>query len=432
MAGGLVRSGRELHVCLTSDASSVEHDNTPSSFIGDLPETLTLEPGQHKFAIKVHAIGLCNKLRGGASAPCEYLSIHIDELEGQAAGQEILRTAGGFRFPVPGGSDYGFHRFKDTTWLPARFQSLSRLTISLSDLYGRPVELGGDYVTLIQLTIMATTVTEDQFTITCSSNHPTLHPSNDLNYFTSPLPAETDLGGYEVALQQVVFPRQLKMGTTVGELRIDRVRLRFDLQRYGTSLEFLHHVQGAIYRHAVLRGRIRLVLKMGDDDRVKEVILRRSHHLSPDGTNSPMRVRYNGAFLRACGWAEHEPPLETAQLGPSEEISFRGVPNLHSALPSPVVMLQCSIVQTNVLAGRHANLLQCIPLQTLTSQDRVTLYEPPILSYHTIKPAPVTNIVFSLSNPNGSNCHVESGNPEDALFITLTFRRRRNPRVNQQ
>jgi len=410
-------------------------DNRSTSFINRLPRTI-LNQKRRKFKLRVDSIGVCNyQLPGDRLPDCGYIKIHVDEVERQRAGRGYTSAAAGFPFPLETPTSdrrYGYHTFPHGLYLPLRFQQLEKLHITLTDLHGKEVKLAPGFPTLLQATVMEESEEEEQFTISCSSLHPELFPENTLNAFTSPLPSEVDLSGHEVCLQQVVFPPRMRDEHRMAVLVVDHQHIfTFNLANFPTTRHFTRRVRDTIAHHLTVRHQVRFAVEPGGIMR-DHAYLRTPADADP---NNPLSIRCNRVFQDAMGLTGAD--LPDRYLPPGATLYF-GMPNIHLALPSPIAMLQCDILESNIMSSKPSKLLQCIPLirrppagDEVDMTYRLRLYEPPTLSFSPVKQQPFNCIRFSLVNPDGSSRKLLPATLGDSIFLTLAFRRRRGMRERQ-
>lgn len=421
------------YICLSSSAScDVFKDNTASHFTNLLPNPI-YNRDNRTYYLRVHSISLSNRLRHTFwDWEKSYLRIHIREVSEQGTAKGYMHAAAGFTFPIQnpigGASPVGTHTFETAPYLPLRFQYLSKLELYLTDQDNLPVELAVGSPTLIWIK-MSDRPRETQFTITCNSGRHDLYPSNDLNNFISPLPSEMDLGGYEVALSQIVYPPGLQETEEMAILTIgDDYLMRYQLTgRVADGSIMVYSIQSDIDR-----SKYRRVFRLGVEmDPVDGSFLgetyfarHRTHGADLNG-GGPIRVTFNDVFARICG----RPQAHgfSVELMPGQAVSFAGSgPNPFNAIPNPVALLHCDLVETNIVAGGQGNLLHCVPVYMNKDGDEDRLYEPKRLAYHSVKSTPFNSIRFSFCRESGAyrKLYTEHGHAEE-LMISLVFRQKR-------
>ncbi len=411
-----------LYVCLSSSESLEAFPaNTTSQFVNLLPQTL-LNRHHKAFYLRVLGVALSNEVEGGGVT---YARINIGELEAQPHNRAFSRIANGFAFPPPRriGRNYAHHAFTETPFLPLKFQALSQFTVRLTDAEGNLLRLKEGPPTLIFLELSSQSM-DDQFVVTCSSLQPTLFPENTLGQFTAPLPSELHLGGFEAALLQLITPPGLADMRERAQLTINDVRLEFDLLTYRTTTAFLEDVAQKIAASEL--GDMLTFGVMPPERRFGgQAYLGRKHRLDQDRQNMMIKVAANKAFASAMGQTVQ--PFDPTWLMPGTEnrIYFDGLPNFFNAMPNPVALLKCDLIDTRMLAGPHAQMLQYVPLVKTAHSRR--LHEPQNLVFHNTVSHPVNSISFSLINPDGSQKDLRTGKDEDEIIVSLVLRKKKGP-----
>lgn len=414
---------RSTYICLSSTSSlKLFPKNTNTSFTNSLPHPI-VNTEFKKFHIQMVGIGIVprlslrNYMQGGKTTG--YLKVHINELEAQKQGRQTTRTAGGFTFPPEHSWDkYSYSSFKHAPQLPLRFQQLNSLHVNITDLNDRPVDLGPGFETIVWAKMMDES-DEDQFTITCLSRQPNLYPQNTLTQFISPLMSSLHLPNYEVALLNVVFPPRLAHKATKATLQLDEVKLEFVLNHYNSTEQFIAAVSAAV-TGSVYGDQLHFRKAISPKYR-GQVYLGRE----PGAGDIPIRVITSPSFTKACGQIDY--PRDITFLEQGQFIPFSGKPNIYHALPNPVAMLECDIIEPNVMSGKQAHLLQCVPLPTGGySKKNTKLFEPEQLAFHRITSSPFNSIGFALKETNGDIKELTSvGRDTNFLTVTLLFRLRK-------
>jgi hypothetical protein len=87
-------------------------------------------------------------------------------------------------------------------------------------------------------------------------------------------------------------------------------------------------------------------------------------------------------------------------------------------------MLQCYIIKPNIMCGRQARLLQCVPVLERREHNLSRIYEPQQLTYHSVPHRPINVIKFNFTNPDGTAREFTSVDDEEGTLVTLIFRKR--------
>lgn len=426
-----------LKLSLSSHTSLAAYpENKPENFVNRLPRAIPNQD-RRRFRLRLDSIALTNSLADGEEPlDCDYLKIHVDEVERQREGRGYTSAAGGFTFPVGNecsSARLGFHSFSHAPPLLLCFQHLDKLRIRLTDLHDKPVKLASGFPTQVQVTIMGDEGHGghgDQFTVTCNSLQPEIFPTNTLNSFSSPMPAEVDLSQYEVCLQQIVFPPRLREEECTATLIVNHsIVMTFNLTRLRTTEAFIRAVSRRVEHHYQVGWQLRFGVATRGPLAGKAYLTRDAEA----GSDRPMTISCNEAFSRACGQTQET--MDERSLPPGASLYFQGFPNIFYALPCPLAMLECDIVRDNVMGSTPAHLLQCVPLIKKSPREgeeeesdvyRLRLYDPPVLSYHAVTRRPFNVIRFTLRNSDGSLRKLIPTSPEDCIIVTLSFRRRRS------
>ena len=408
--------GHGLFVLSSNNSLDVFPGNTATNFSNVLPRKLQAR-GQRKYYVRLVGVALSNEADN-----LSHVRVHLQELQPQKAGQKFTQVLGSFQFPteeVMGSDGYGFHTFRHHVYLPLQFEELESLQVRLTDENDTPLNLHQNFSTLIWIE-MYETVMEDRFTIACSSRQPALYPANELGSYFVPLPSELNLPGYEVALLNVLYPPQMEdqqdeVSLLLGE-KHETEYLRFYLDNYSNSDDFLRHVQERI-RNTLYRDA--LAIHKVNDGKYKDSIV--IVHSAVTSVFNQIRVAPSPAFSRACG--QINSPVEPKVLKKGELLVFEGVLNIFLAKPHPFAMVECDIIEASVKSGKHANLIQIVPLLRSQVEGRSKLYEPERLIYHPVVQRPISRIAFNFRDPSGRQKYLRTANDEDFVLITLSFRK---------
>jgi hypothetical protein len=312
---------------------------------------------------------------------------------------------------------YGLHTFLTSTPLRLRFDRLDKLHVAFTDCRDRNLEVEESAPTLVWLELCDMDGFPDQFTITANSRQDRLYPANEPAQFAVPLDDRMELGTrFEVALVSLVYPPNLKEDT-LAYLWLNKRKVTFDLNDYATTDAFVEAVKNET-RHAT-EGRVSFGVMESGPARGQAFFRRRA----AAGYEPTIIINTCERFTRACGQT-HRPRAATS-LRPGRMVVFFGSPNIHLGRPHPMAMLQCDIVQPVYMCGKDRPLLQCVPVITGVESNRSRVYEPPVLTYHTLNPWPFTTIHFTFTEPDGSYRHFTTDNQELGVQVTLSFRRRK-------
>lgn len=403
-----------LHFCLSSDVSTdIYPENTRSNFTNVLPQPLTNHENR-RFYLRLKSISLTSE--EFSLVPIGYVEVHIAQLEGQRSGLSYSRSAGGFIYPPKKDhtSNYGTHVFRDAPFLPLRFSQIDNFNVRLQSKTKVNLALGEGPPTLIWLEMTDDTV-NSQFTIQCRSNHPTLFLANTLNNFRSPLPEAIDLTGFEVGLQQIVFPPYLKDVGEEATVTINGHTFNFDLKEYEGTSAFLRSVRQKIRAHDEVRSEVLFTVGKWGARRGKAMFQRKR-----DARKPRVKIQCNIPFTRACG--QTRMPQGELEISGDSVLIFEGYPNIFQAMPYPVGLLTCNLIQNTVMGGQYGSFMHCVPI---IENDKPTphIYEPEVITYHPIYNRPFNSIEFHFLEMNMQPKKLISERADVDMIISLVFRK---------
>ncbi len=407
------------HVCLSSAANlDLFPGNEPTEFQNELPAPFVSRVGTY-LSVSLVGLGVHTDVLAPRPAPT-HLRVYLRELRGQAEGRRFVHLLGSV--PLRRSGQYEYYTFRDSPRLSLAAADLHRLTVLIADENGAKIELAPCSPTVLWLELheMISDAGQGNFTITCSSGHLELYSSNVPSKFISPLPNEMSLGDYQVALQNVVFPPHLKEGEDEARLMVEDETYVFHLSDYYTTEHFVRSV-----REKVNRGTYRNDLSLSYFRRSWpwKLHFRRSRDPEQVDDRTLLHIDMNGLFARACG--NHAAPERGVDLDLDETYTFDAAPNLYRVRTEPVGMLHCNLIKPNILGGRRAQVLQCIPLKIGQRFNDQRSYDPEQLVFHDVVDSPVVNVGFHFTDSTGRDRHfttpTRSATP---LQLTLLFRRK--------
>ena len=407
-------------VCLVSSASLDKYpSNTRTNFSNQLPESIKTEHGKVLY-VRVQNVGISTHAfsTGTGFAP-DYIKIHVYEIRPQMEGVGYSRFVAGFRYPpsYKCGVNFGLHTFQHSPYLPLSINEIQKLQVRLTDYRNADIECDQGPHTFVTL-VISDKMEKEEFTVHCLSRQPDLFVENRLANFTSPIPKEMTLEKYEVAMLNVVYPPLTKQ-IQKARLTINGVNFTYELEDFDSTIAFIRRVRDDIqdsqFRRYLFFNRVARGLHRGS------AYIRRSAHESVD---TVVRISTSHSFTIACGQTNRA--LAPTYLQAGETILFDGKPDINNVLDKPVAMLHCSIIEPTVMGGKHAHVLQAVPLKSVRQNDQDLIYEPPQLAFHPVIPRPFTSISFKFTDIQGEESQFISPFPEeDAILVTLVFRRKK-------
>lgn len=417
---------RDRFLVLASNGNPLTHPgNRSDEFTAALAEPIT-NPGGGPIFLVLCEIFVPARLAEGSELPGGLLKVHVQELTEQALDRSFGHTAAIFRHNEPrrgAGEYFVHHAFRHAVHLPLKFSQLRRVTVKLTDLFDRPVSFAGDVPTVLSGK-MSAHPEEEQFTMTCTSYHPTLFPGNTLSDFLSPLPKAISLAGYEVALRQLIFPASMRNKNVMVTLEINGRNFGVKVGSWRDSRVLVGKVQEMIARAGLSTDLTFSTVQTREDPRFGNAYFRRAP-APPDAVQPPgpcvLDVSEN--FAKFCGVTSGRMP-GTIRLDPGESYYFPSPPNLFNVSAAPFGILGCDIVGDGLVGASKGRVIQTVPLfMDKRRKNQVGMYEPDQLVYHEVSPHPFNSIRFSLHEPDMTVKELESDEQQDMMMVTLIFRR---------
>ncbi len=426
-------------VCLVSDANPTSYPhNKPWEFTNVFPVPVT-DRSDRRFTLRVCSAVLSASLIVAYRQHAR-LIINISGIEPQADGRSYTqRTAA---FPLAEavaqygptatlsadalGVRYHEHVFRQSPRLPLKFQILQKLTITITTEDGNVASIAGVetiFPTIVMLELEEDEQDQRQFTVTCRSHSAGgLYAANELSNFITPLPTEVELKDYEVALQSIVYPPELREDLAPITLTFNQHVLDFtvtaDLEDTHNFLQLVRTSMAAIPVLSTIS------LNVLDDGSVE---IRRRRFQAGNHGPLVMLVSCSFNFAVAIGGPGSRQLLPRTPLRYGTGIRFGGRPNITRLAPFSVAMLECDIVTPNIVGGRRANLLQVIPVLHRRKSGATRLYEPAELLFQPVDEIPFSQIRMRFTHPDGTQRHFHTfatAGQHAMIVLTLVFRKR--------
>ena len=400
---------------ISSRCGKIFTENSRSDFANALSEPLNRTDWESKIFVRASSLSLSTRIRG---PPPQVVKVHLKELVCQVEDHSSARCIASLNYPPPEVStDYAFHTFENTLFLPLVNPRAAQLRVSLTDQNDVPLRLesGGD-------TILTLEVTDDEmrargaFTISCTSHHPRKYPGNRLSKFNSPLLSELRLGGkYEVALQSIIFPHMM-YESCVAELRIEDEVFRYRLTDIDTTEDFLNQVQLDLVES---RWGVELHCEVVNG----HVTLSRGRFAMDDNSPEVLALSFSREFYRACG--DTGSSSRVISLRPGDSHTFRGRADINIAKPNPVAILESNLVESSSVGDGTLNVLHCVPMMMNRGVGEDKLYVPHKLFFRPVVAQSLEKLFFRFTNPDGEERDLRTrGGDGSRMLITLAFRRR--------
>lgn len=397
-------------LCLSSDACcDIYPNNNRLSFVNYLPEPIRLHDDDQLF-IRLRTIDFAE------NPLAEYLKVHIDEVEEQVNNLKYAKFAGGFSLPAEDrlSNEYGRHTFIDSPFLPLKTHTLRQIGVQILNSEDKPVVLSDSPPTVITVEL-ATNKMEDQFLVTCSALHPNHYPHNRLSSFTSPLPAEINVAGYEVSLMNVVYPGLLEETWRSATMYLDKHAIVSVFPGLDHTIDFVNRMKDQV--RTAFGDLVVFDMIQAGPDRGRVYVL--------NTVQNPKAVRMQCLvpFARMCG--EINKDTVTTMIPPGQRYIFNGYPNMYYFTPTPSAVLTCSAVELGVAFGERRRVLHCVPVYKSESALENTMYQPREHIFVNATPYPFNSIKFEFLEPSGRLKQFRPGTGDSDMFITLLFRRKK-------
>lgn len=406
-------------ISLVSNAClDVFGSNSRTAFNNLLHSAISKRTHKVNVWVRLHSVSISTLSR----IEPQTVKIHLGEIEDQRRNDRSSKSIGAFFYPSKSSNNgYFHHNFTNSVYLPLSQSRLQSFQVSITDLADDKIDIpeGGETVVTLEVTDN-NMLARDSFTISCSSFHPRIYPSNASANFSSPLYREMDLGGdYEVALQSIVYPAGLYEETRVW-MKINSVEFAYQLSEFENTNDFLAEV-----RLDVAQSRFSSEV-LFDKDRsghhAGKVIISRTHDARNPELSEELIIEMSQEFAAVCGIVGMTFIPQTLRRG--ENLIF-GLGDINNATPNPVAVLESNVVGSSLIGSRKANILQCVPvLSDKNKVDQSTMFIPPNLFFQPVLNRPIDSISFKFTNPDGSRRIFYCRHARHEVIITLVFRRR--------
>lgn len=411
-------------ILLTSNTcTDVFPNNTNASFTNRLPYPLRSSSPGGRLYLRTHSVFLGSQLKGDGLIGGT-VQIRIREVEDQRQGLSYERVSASLPYPIPESdlisATYAGHTFTHSPVLPARVDALNEVRVELTDRAGNVIDFELDIPTSV-LVEATDSIMQEQFTITCVSQHPQLYPGNTLSEFTTPLPQEIQLLGYQVALLQIVYPPHLTDEEENVDLVLNGEILNWTLSDFNDTEEFLDAVRVAVNDSPKLKRDFQFGVVKGGRNKGMTILRRRVNNKN----KAPFLLAdVSQNFSKVCGRI-NAPRTETP-LAPRDTIVFGPVTtaNIYNAMPEPMAALHCNLVSPNVVGGAQAQALQPVPVLKEMLDVHPRVYEPKVLAWHDVTERPFNSIRFRFCNPDGSAKNFRTRHPKQPIVVNLVFKKK--------
>jgi hypothetical protein len=434
------------HICLLSNnCLDVFPQNRRTSFCNLLAVPI-YNSANTTFFVRLRGIGVgFNSYRPAINNP-KYINISLFELEEQVSGlRRENRNIGGIPYPPKEADvdlvrkDYIYTTVRNAPYLPLRFNVLQRLQVVLTDEKGQRFSIGYGPATIVLLEIIPEEEMREEgsFTVTCYSLQPETYNHNQLARFTCPMPETFELKNYEVALTNILYPTGMEE-EVIAQIMIESEVFSFNLHKFKSALLFFSAVNAEIAKNSAYGKEIRF-----KPYGARDYFGANSYHMTVkrvalDGQEQKphLSVRLNYIAWRVVGEAMEN--AHVLMLKPGEMVHFGRPgqkPDIAYAIPSPIAMLLCDVVEKSWVGSELHPLLTCLPVKHgwtvnykvgQADKEITWNYEPDNPHYVDVKGTPFDSISFSFNNAGVKNMVervFKAKDPQnDTIMITLSFR----------
>lgn len=226
---------------VSSSCRSIFDKNTRTSFTNLLHSRITRRYARRDVCLKLQSIGI-STLSDEEPQP---VKVHLKEIVGQISDNDSKTCIGVFHYPSKGASNgYLHYTFENSVFLPIRPHQVQTFEINLTSVDDLPIVIteGGETIVTLEVTDN-NMLSQNSFTVSCSSHHPDIYSSNTLTDFTSPLARVMSLDeDYQVALHSIIYPPKL-YEETIAWIEINGIRFKYDLAEFENTIDFLQEVR---------------------------------------------------------------------------------------------------------------------------------------------------------------------------------------------
>ncbi len=403
---------------VSSSCLDIFDKNSRTNFINLLPTRVTRRYSRRDICVRLYSIGISTV----SNEEPKIVKVNLNEIVDQIEDHKSNKCIGVFFYPSNKlESGYLHHIFENSIFLPLRPHQVQTFQIELTDIDNNPLIIteGGETVISLEVTDN-NMLSQNSFTISCSSNHPDIYSSNKLNDFTSPLAKEMILDEeYEVALHSIIYPPNL-YEETVAWMRINGIKFEYDLADFEDTIDFIQEVRLDILQTRI-GSEVLFELNRVGPDRGK-IILTRDSHVIDNDLPEIMPVQLSREFQLACGLIDDVFVPRGLERG--DKILIGGNADINNATPNPVAILESNIVCAGMIGNVRGNILQCVPVLTQKNKSRQSsMFISPKLFFQPVARRPMDSINFKFLNTDGSKRVFSCRGVKNELIVTLVFRR---------
>lgn len=388
---------------IVSNASLDTHpENTLTKFSNVLPRQVEVESGR-VLCVKLLNLTICQVLRNEERVQVIYL--HLNELKEQRTSDGFSNVIGRIRFKK-GNGGYTFHTFEHQPILELQTRQVRELNVYFTTDGQSVLELKDGPPTFVTIEL-SDNMEKAGFNITCrSSDAITFFEDNSVSRFKTMLPTETNIAGWEVALQNIIFPSRLQARRLLW-IELDGQRIFTDVLSVKTFSELTRAVNenirennfGEIVHFAVNKQGLGLKLK--------------------DETAEPVFASIDPQWARMS--KEEEVRERSGLLAGQNFLKLDGPMDFSVFRPSTVLLLHSNIVRESIVGNLFVQLLHICPVSNHMKKKTSTYYEPEKLLFHHTIDMPVKVLEFDFREPDGTAIDLYSDDDEP-VEITLLFR----------
>ncbi len=403
---------------VSSSCRDIFDKNTRTSFINLLHSRVTRRYARRDVCVRPYSIGISTL----SSEDPQPVKIHLREIVGQISDNNSSTCIGVFHYPSKGlNGGYLHYTFENSVFLPIRPHQAQTFEIVITNIDDEPIAIteGGDTIVTLEVTDN-NMLSQNSFTVSCSSNHPDIYSSNTLTDFTSPLANELILDeDYQVAVHSIIYPPKL-YEETFAWIRINGIKFSYDLADFENTIDFLQEVRLDILQTA-LGSEVLFELSRIGPMRGKVILMRSAETIDSDLPEF-LPVQLSREFQLICGILDTSFTPRVLQRG--ETIIIGENVDINRATPNPAAILESNVVASGMIGNMKGNVLQCVPVMTERNMmSHSTMFISPRLFFQPVARRPMESINFRFLNPDGSLREFKCRGAKNEIIVTLVFRR---------
>ncbi len=403
---------------VSSSCRDIFDKNTRTSFTNLLHSRISRRYARRDVCVRPYSIGISTF----SNEDPQPVKIHLREIVGQISDSVSSTCIGVFHYPSNGvNSGYLHYTFENSVFLPIRPHQAQTFEINITNIDDEPIAIteGGDTIVTLEVTDN-NMLSQNSFTVSCSSNQPDVYSSNTLTNFTSPLANGLNLDeDYQVALHSIIYPSKL-YEETIAWIRINGIKFSYDLADFENTIDFLQEVRLDVLQTA-LGSEVLFEMSRIGPMRGKVVLMRDEETIDADLPEF-LPVQLSREFGMICGLLNTSFTPQVLRRGQTIIIGENA--DINHASPNPAAILESNVVKSGMIGNMRGNILQCVPVLTEGKMiSHSSMFISPKLFFQPVARRPMESINFRFLNPDGSQRVFKCRGRNKEIIVTLVFRR---------